>query len=584
MLAKTKPDLIVGVANDHLDNFFFDNLPTFAVANGPIAEGHFWYENDVMNLPRYRAKVHQGLAQYLLRHGVEEGIQFSQVHDFKIDHAFTVPLSFVRPEEDLPMVAIMTNAFGYPIPPNRKWYELGQFLRRAIESWPGTERVAVVGSFNLTVEVGGPNMGHYNFDLQRWILEQMRPRQSRRDPDDVDGAAPHRRGQLDRRVPELRHGAGRGREQAAFLHPAQAGQGRRDLSSRLLGHGVRGLGVTRLTRTFAWACFAAAAFAAGVPARADTFKLIVTETETPLVPNSVADLAIRLGYYKKAGVDVELVRVQQTPSAVAALRSGEGDLANLAIDTALQHVGRDQMKLRGVISPDKALPILNAAKKSIAMPADLEGKVFGVARIGSADYTLSRAAVVKLGVSVDKLQYLSIGQPPVRAQSLLAGQIDATAISIGVWTTLPDKSALSVLIDQQNFYRLAPFVSKLNVVTEDVAKAKAKEIRAVIRGIIMASRDFAKDPKLWVDAMVQARPDVKREDLEALGESYRMSWSVNGGLNLKEIKFTTDTEYASPDFKDLRRVEPSEWIDTSFVDAVLKELNIDRAFDVTGRR
>jgi protocatechuate 4,5-dioxygenase beta chain len=174
LLAETKPNIIVGVANDHLDNFFFDNLPTFAVGTGPIAEGPFWYETDIMNLPRYRTVVHQDLAQFLLRQGIEEGVQFSQVHDFIIDHAFTVPLSFVRPEQDLPIVPIMTNAFGYPIPPNRRWYELGQFLRRAIEAWPGRERVAVCGSFNMTVEVGGPKMGNYNFDLQRWMLEQMR--------------------------------------------------------------------------------------------------------------------------------------------------------------------------------------------------------------------------------------------------------------------------------------------------------------------------------------------------------------------------------------------------------------------------
>ncbi len=319
------------------------------------------------------------------------------------------------------------------------------------------------------------------------------------------------------------------------------------------------------------------------PAAADPFKLIVTETQTPLVPNSVSDLAIRLGYYKKAGVDVELVRVQQTPSAVAALRAGEGDMANISIDTALQLVGRDQMQLKGVISPDKALPFLIAAKKSIATPKDLAGKVFGVARVGSVDYTLSRVALAKLGVPIDKLQYLAIGQPPVRAQSLIAGQIDATAVSIGVWTTLPDKSGLGVLIDQQDFYRLAPFVSKLNVVTADVAKKKASEVAGVVRGIIMASRDFAKDPKLWVDAMVEARPDVKREDLEVLAEAYRKSWSINGGLNLADIQFTTDTEYQTPDFSDLRRVEPREWIDTSFVDAVLKDVGTDTAFDLAGR-
>ncbi len=341
-----------------------------------------------------------------------------------------------------------------------------------------------------------------------------------------------------------------------------------------------------MTRTFeriAAACAVILTLAAAMSARADSFKLIVTETQTPLVPNSVSDLAIRLGYYKKAGVDVELVRVQQTPSAVAALRSGEGDMANISIDTALQLIGRDQMKLKGVISPDKALPFLIAAKKTIASPQDLVGKVFGVARVGSADYTLSRAALAKLGVPVDRLQYLSVGQPPVRAQSLIAGQIDATAVSIGVWTTLPDKSGLAVLVDQLNFYHLAPFVSKLNVVTEDTAKKKASQVAAVVRGIIMASRDFAKDPKIWVDAMVEARPDVKRADLESLAAAYRSSWSVNGGLNLDEVKFTTDTQYSSPDFKDVRPVAPSEWIDTSFIDGVLKDVGTAPDLDGTGR-
>jgi NitT/TauT family transport system substrate-binding protein len=331
------------------------------------------------------------------------------------------------------------------------------------------------------------------------------------------------------------------------------------------------------------ACTLAAALVVAPPVRADTFKLIVTETETPLVPNSVADLAIRLGYYKRAGVDVELVRVQQTPSAVAALRSGEGDMANIATDTALQLVARDQMKLKGDVSPDKALPFLIAAKKAIATPKDLDGKIFGVARVGSADYILARAALTKLGVAVDTLQYLSVGQPAVRAQSLLAGQIDATAISIGIWLTIPDKSALTVVLDQPTFYRLAPFVSKLNVVTAEVAKTKAKEVAAVVRGIIMASRDFAKNPEIWVDAMAQARPDIKRADLEALGQAYRKSWSVNGGLDIADIKFTTDTDYTGPDFKGLRPVEPAEWIDTSFIDGVLKDVGTDPTQDETGR-
>jgi NitT/TauT family transport system substrate-binding protein len=336
-------------------------------------------------------------------------------------------------------------------------------------------------------------------------------------------------------------------------------------------------------RTFAGSL---AAFA-GAPAfvrAADTFKMIITETEIPLVPNSVEDLALRMGYYKRAGVDVELVRVSQTPSAVAALRSGGGDMANITTDTAIQLVARGQMRLRGVISPDKALPFVIAAKKTIANPKDLEGKSFGVARVGSVDYDMSRIVLAKMGVNPDKLNYLAIGQPPVRAQALLAGQIDATTISVGVWTTMPGRNGLNLMVDQTAFYKAAPFLSKLCVVTDTTAKAKASQVAAVVRAIILASRDFAKNPKLWVDAMAVARPDVKRADLEVLAADYRKSWSVNGGLNLDDLRFTTDTLYrTSPDFKDLPRIEPGQWIDTSFVDEALKGLGNNPNIDVRGR-
>ena len=174
MLAQARPDIIVMVANDHFDNFFFDNLPTFAVATGPVAEGPFWYESEIMSLPKYRAPVSLDVAHYILRSGIEQGIQFSRVHEFRIDHAFTLPLSYLRPEQDLGLVPIMTNAFGYPLASNRRWYELGQFLLRAIRDWPGRERIAVLGSFNLNVEVGGPKAGMIKPQFAEWLIDLMR--------------------------------------------------------------------------------------------------------------------------------------------------------------------------------------------------------------------------------------------------------------------------------------------------------------------------------------------------------------------------------------------------------------------------
>lgn len=316
---------------------------------------------------------------------------------------------------------------------------------------------------------------------------------------------------------------------------------------------------------------------------ADPFRLIITETAIPLVPNSVEWLALSMGYFQKAGVNVELVKVQQSPSAVAALHAGEGEMANIGTDVALQLLGRQQIQAHAVCSPDKSLPFVIACKKSIASPKDLAGKTFGVARVGSVDYDMSRDVLAKIGVDPDALRYLAIGQPAVRAQSLLAGQIDATAISVGVYTTLDDTSGLRVLVDQAAYFRDAPFISKVNFVPDDVAKARAKDVLGVVRGLIVASRDFAHNPALWVNAMAAARPDVKRSDLQALAVAYRPSWSVNGGLNLAQLKFTTDALYRGPDFSDLTRIEPNQWVDTSYVDAVLRSIGVDRSGDDTGR-
>ena len=309
------------------------------------------------------------------------------------------------------------------------------------------------------------------------------------------------------------------------------------------------------------------------PAGAEPFQIIITEPETPLAPNSVIDLADRMGYYKKAGVDVQLIRVRATPSAIAALRSGQGDMANISLDIALQLVARDQMKLHGVISPDKALPFVIVGKKALTAPKQVEGKIFGVGQIGSVDYVQTRNVLANLGVDVDKVRYLAVGQPMVRAQSLMAGQIDATTITLGTWLTLPHRDELSMVLDQNDYYRAAPFVTKLSVVTEETAKKKQKEVEAVVRATIVASRDFAAHPELWVDAMVQARPDVPREELEVLAKAYAKNWSVNGGLDAAELQATTDALYKTDDFKSLpRKVEPAEWIDRSFVDTVLGDL------------
>jgi len=338
--------------------------------------------------------------------------------------------------------------------------------------------------------------------------------------------------------------------------------------------------IRRAVAATALALAAFAPFAGG--AAAQPFKLITTDLNAQLVPNSVMDLAVQLGYFEKEGVEVELVRVQQTPSAVAALQAGEGDMANISVDAALQLVARDQLKLKAVVSPNKSLPFLIAGKDSITALTDLEGKSFGVGRIGSLDHTLSTKVLQAKGIDVSKLEFVNIGQPNVRAQALAAGQIDATTMSIGVWLSIPDKEGLAVFVTPDDYYAAAPVLNKVNVVPDEVLAAKRDQVAAVVRALIKASRDFAAKPELWVDAMVTARPDVDRATLEELSRSFVGAWSVNGGLNRDEIEATVAWTYDTPDFAGLRPVGFDEWVDLGVIGDVLQSEGVAPESDQPG--
>jgi NitT/TauT family transport system substrate-binding protein len=315
----------------------------------------------------------------------------------------------------------------------------------------------------------------------------------------------------------------------------------------------------------------------------EPFRLVVTDAVPLLVPNSVMELALELGYFRRENVEVKLVRVEQTPLAVAALLSGQGDMANISVEALLHLAGRGERQWKAVVSPNKSFPFLIVGRREVASAADLPGRTFGVGRVGSLDHSLTSAVLRAKEVDPSAVSFISIGQPQLRAQALAIGRIDATTVSIGTWLGLAKRPDLHVLLTESDYFAAAPVVSKVNVVAATTIATKRDQIRAVVSAIIKASRDFAQNPSEWAAAMEKMRPDVSREELETLAQMFRSSWSVNGGLNIRELQFTADWLYTAPDLKDLRRLTPKDWVDFSFVDSVLATSGVVSAADPPAR-
>jgi NitT/TauT family transport system substrate-binding protein len=318
-------------------------------------------------------------------------------------------------------------------------------------------------------------------------------------------------------------------------------------------------------------------------ASAATFRLILTHLEPPLVPNSVMDLALEKGYFAAEGVEVELVRVEQTPSALQALSAGEGEMANVSVDGLLLLVAQGATDLKAVTSPNKSLPYVIASKDDIRSIADLAGRSFGVGRVGSLDHSLSMKVLSGGGLDTSAIELLAIGQPNVRAQALVAGQIDATTMSIGVWMSIPDKTGFHLLVDQKPYYEAVPVVNKVNVVTQAVLDSRGEEVQAVIRALIKISRDFAKDPNAWAAAMVPYAPNTDEAGLQTLATTFGESWSVNGGMSAPELQYTQDWLYKTEDFAGVTPVTLDRWVDFGPVDAVLADLGTDASGDDPAR-
>lgn len=157
-MTDAKPDVLLVIANDHVNQWFSDNIPAFLVGKSPVAEGPFDYEESDWAVPHYSASIDVQLAKSIIRGGFDAGVDFAFSDEFTMDHAFTVPMTFIRPEADLPIVPVFTNVMLPPLPPVSRFYHVGEVLRDIVEAMPSGLRVGVISSGHLSVEVGGPRM------------------------------------------------------------------------------------------------------------------------------------------------------------------------------------------------------------------------------------------------------------------------------------------------------------------------------------------------------------------------------------------------------------------------------------------
>lgn len=168
-----KPDVIFLVYNDHATAFSLDMIPTFAIGTAasykPADEG--WGPRPVPVV-----EGHSELASHIAQSVIQDDFDLTIVNRMEVDHGLTVPLSLMcgQPQAwPCPVIPFAVNVVQYPAPSGRRCFQLGQAIRRAVESFDGDLKVQIWGTGGMSHQLQGPRAGLINREWDNAFLDKL---------------------------------------------------------------------------------------------------------------------------------------------------------------------------------------------------------------------------------------------------------------------------------------------------------------------------------------------------------------------------------------------------------------------------
>jgi Catalytic LigB subunit of aromatic ring-opening dioxygenase len=160
----------VVLSNEHFTNFFLENFPQICIGVGEKNWGptEEWLPIDKVWIPG-----HEDMADHIIRSTLNAGFDPAFSHRLELDHGIMTVYYELDNTMRLPLVPIVQNCAVEPLMPLWRWYDFGKALGAAIRSYPGLERVALVGAGGISHFIGNPRVGDIDEEFDRWFLERL---------------------------------------------------------------------------------------------------------------------------------------------------------------------------------------------------------------------------------------------------------------------------------------------------------------------------------------------------------------------------------------------------------------------------
>ena len=172
--ARTKPDVVIGVYNDHASAFSVEIVPTFALGCAtefpPADEG--WGPRPVPVV-----QGHPELAAHIAQSVILDEFDLTICNKMEVDHGLTVPMNLMMGTTGngwpCPVIPLAVNVVLFPPPTAHRCFMLGKAIRKAVDSYPEDLRVVIFGTGGMSHQISGPRAGLINSKFDKSFLDDL---------------------------------------------------------------------------------------------------------------------------------------------------------------------------------------------------------------------------------------------------------------------------------------------------------------------------------------------------------------------------------------------------------------------------
>jgi ABC-type nitrate/sulfonate/bicarbonate transport system substrate-binding protein len=293
-------------------------------------------------------------------------------------------------------------------------------------------------------------------------------------------------------------------------------------------------------------------------------------------------IAEKEGYFKKYGLNPELIYVRSTSLLVTSLKTGQIPVAYGGGGGILgASVEGTDLKILATFTGKMTNDLV--ARPGIKTAKELRGKFLGVQSIGGTNWIGAMLWLEHLGLDPtrDKITIQMIGNQTVRAQALSAGKIDAAAVDT-VFSNKLAQQGFTVLGDSHQVD--IPFVG-VDVVTTQEYLAEQPGVLENLLKALLESLAYIQTPSNEPQVIDLIMKQLRISDRGAAREGYQELLqnmnrkpypSVEGLRNVQRI-----TKILNP---HVAKVNLNELVNPRFIRKLDDDGFIDRLFSTGGDR